>query len=502
MDKRRIFSCLLALILALMPICGIAAGEGLSEPPVEPGPAAEKTAEPTAAPTEAPTAAPTEAPTAAPTAEPTAVPTVEPTPAPTAEPTPVPTAEPTAAPTAEPTETPEPTPVPADYTMSVGGSYDASLKARGTVVIRLTVKKSGVITIQVTGMDLALALKNEKTGDVNNYKTDDKELTLVFNAPAGDHLLTFTAQKDGASGSFTVKVFQGEPTPKPTEEPTPAPTEEPTAAPTEEPTPVPTEEPTAAPTAEPTPAPTEEPTAAPTEEPTPASTEEPTAAPTEEPTPAPTEEPTAAPTEEPTPAPTEEPTAAPTEEPTPAPTAEPTAEPTAGPTAVPDPYPEHVSITGHADVWAAEQAEMAPASFTAPRGEYVVEAYLLGAETDCRLYLTGEGLHLYRLDETGAPAEDLGWPADGANVEMTMFGYALTAQIDVEVRSTFTGVIRRGDTVTLTAIAHGPATAVFTWECDRGDGFETVEGVTGDTLTFEATAESLKWLWRVSAMEE
>ena len=454
MDKRRIFSCLLALILALMPICGIAAGEGLSEPPVEPGPAAEKTAEPTAAPTEAPTAAPTEAPTAAPTAEPTAVPTVEPTPAPTAEPTPVPTAEPTAAPTAEPTETPEPTPVPADYTMSVGGSYDASLKARGTVVIRLTVKKSGVITIQVTGMDLALALKNEKTGDVNNYKTDDKELTLVFNAPAGDHLLTFTAQKDGASGSFTVKVFQGEPTPKPTEEPTPAPTEEPTAAPTEEPTPVPTEEPTAAPT------------------------------------------------EEPTPAPTEEPTAAPTEEPTPAPTAEPTAEPTAGPTAVPDPYPEHVSITGHADVWAAEQAEMAPASFTAPRGEYVVEAYLLGAETDCRLYLTGEGLHLYRLDETGAPAEDLGWPADGANVEMTMFGYALTAQIDVEVRSTFTGVIRRGDTVTLTAIAHGPATAVFTWECDRGDGFETVEGVTGDTLTFEATAESLKWLWRVSAMEE
>ena len=70
------------------------------------------------------------------------------------------------------------------------------------------------------------------------------------------------------------------------------------------------------------------------------------------------------------------------------------------------------------------------------------------------------------------------------------------------MRSSFGGVIRRGGTVTLTAVAHGPANAVFTWECDRGNGFEVVEGVTGDTLTFEATAESLKWLWRVSAAEE
>ena len=458
MDNKRFLSFLLALALALTPVCGTAAEEGGSEPSAAAESAPEKAAEPTAAPTAEPTAAPTAEPTAAPTAEPTAAPTAEPTAAPTAEPTAAPTAEPTSVPAAKPT-------VPADGTIGVDGSYDASLKARGNVVIRLTVKKAGVITVTATGMDLTLVIKNEKTGGENTCRSARRELTTTFSAQAGDYLLTFTAQRGGAAGKFTVKVFEGQPTPVPTAAPKAESTLALTAKPAEERRSAPTAVPTAEPTASPTSVPTAEPTAFPT--------------------------------------------AAPMAEATAQPTAVPAAKPTEKSNAASNRYTVRVLASGGegdeesaASVWAAAPASMTPADVKAPEGEYVVEAYLLSAETDCRLRVTGEGLRLYRLDADGALAEDLGVAEDGMDMEVTMAGFVLTAPIEVEVRSSFGGVIRRGGTVTLTAVAHGPANAVFTWECDRGNGFEVVEGATGDTLTFEATAESLKWLWRVSAAEE
>ena len=372
---------------------------------------------------------------------------------------------------AEPTEakaegTPIPVPtVPVDGSLKVGGSVGGKIRKNGTSMIRLTVKKDEGLNLTATGMDLTLVIKNEKTGGENTCRSARRELTTTFSAQAGDYLLTFTAQRGGAAGKFTVKVFEGQPTPVPTAAPKAESTLAPTAKPAEERRSAPTAVPTAEPTASPTAVPTAEPTASPT--------------------------------------------AAPTAEATAQPTAVPAAKPTEKSNAASNRYTVRVLASGGegdeesaASVWAAAPASMTPADVKAPEGEYVVEAYLLSAETDCRLRVTGEGLRLYRLDADGALAEDLGVAEDGMDMEVTMAGFVLTAPIEVEVRSSFGGVIRRGGTVTLTAVAHGPANAVFTWECDRGNGFEVVEGATGDTLTFEATAESLKWLWRVSAAEE
>lgn len=67
--------------------------------------------------------------------------------------------------------------------------------------------------------------------------------------------------------------------------------------------------------------------------------------------------------------------------------------------------------------------------------------------------------------------------------------------IHIRVHSSMTGVIRAGDTITLTAEADR-SNILFLWECDRGEGFEVLEE-TGDTISFTATAESLRWKWRV-----
>lgn len=67
----------------------------------------------------------------------------------------------------------------------------------------------------------------------------------------------------------------------------------------------------------------------------------------------------------------------------------------------------------------------------------------------------------------------------------------------VRIFSSFTGVIRLGDPVTLTSEVKGEV-AGYQWECDKGDGFEAIEGANEATYSFAATAESLCWDWRLT----
>ena len=40
----------------------------------------------------------------------------------------------------------------------------------------------------------------------------------------------------------------------------------------------------------------------------------------------------------------------------------------------------------------------------------------------------------------------------------------------------------------------------YAWKVDKGNGFEVVEGETGDTLTYTASLESLNWDWHLTVM--
>ena len=40
----------------------------------------------------------------------------------------------------------------------------------------------------------------------------------------------------------------------------------------------------------------------------------------------------------------------------------------------------------------------------------------------------------------------------------------------------------------------------YVWKVDKGNGFEVVEGETGDTLTYTASLESLNWDWHLTVM--
>ena len=57
-----------------------------------------------------------------------------------------------------------------------------------------------------------------------------------------------------------------------------------------------------------------------------------------------------------------------------------------------------------------------------------------------------------------------------------------------------------GEDITLTAVLEGfddVQNLQYQWECDKGDGFEPVEGATGESYSYPATAESFSWSWRL-----
>ena len=68
-----------------------------------------------------------------------------------------------------------------------------------------------------------------------------------------------------------------------------------------------------------------------------------------------------------------------------------------------------------------------------------------------------------------------------------------------------TGAIAINEPVTLTGVLENIENHTdiqYIWEVDKhdGNGYVPVEGATGLTHTFPATAESLSWSWRLSVL--
>ena len=57
-----------------------------------------------------------------------------------------------------------------------------------------------------------------------------------------------------------------------------------------------------------------------------------------------------------------------------------------------------------------------------------------------------------------------------------------------------------GETVRLTSKVEGfdGYELMYQWECDKGNGFQEVRGANSDSYSFEASAESLSWNWRLA----
>ena len=57
-----------------------------------------------------------------------------------------------------------------------------------------------------------------------------------------------------------------------------------------------------------------------------------------------------------------------------------------------------------------------------------------------------------------------------------------------------------GEEIRLTSLLEGfkDCSAIkYQWECDKGEGFEKVEGGDGESFSYEATVESMSWSWRL-----
>ena len=70
----------------------------------------------------------------------------------------------------------------------------------------------------------------------------------------------------------------------------------------------------------------------------------------------------------------------------------------------------------------------------------------------------------------------------------------------VTITTTMGASIKAGDTITLRSILFGfedCSDILYVWRVDKGSGFETVPDSNSDTYSFQATAESLRWNWRL-----
>jgi hypothetical protein len=70
----------------------------------------------------------------------------------------------------------------------------------------------------------------------------------------------------------------------------------------------------------------------------------------------------------------------------------------------------------------------------------------------------------------------------------------------VTITTTMGASIKAGDTITLRSklIGFEDCTEIlYVWRVDKGNGFETVPDSNSDTYSFQATAESLRWNWRL-----
>ena len=68
---------------------------------------------------------------------------------------------------------------------------------------------------------------------------------------------------------------------------------------------------------------------------------------------------------------------------------------------------------------------------------------------------------------------------------------------NVRILTSFTGVIGYGEQIDLSSEVDGEVLS-YQWECDKGQGFEKIEGANDATYSFTATPESLSWNWRLT----
>ena len=73
-------------------------------------------------------------------------------------------------------------------------------------------------------------------------------------------------------------------------------------------------------------------------------------------------------------------------------------------------------------------------------------------------------------------------------------------EMKVTIFSSRRSVMTEGEDVVLTSQVEGfeEYETLYVWECDKGSGFETVEGANGASYSFKASAESLSWNWRLT----
>ena len=70
---------------------------------------------------------------------------------------------------------------------------------------------------------------------------------------------------------------------------------------------------------------------------------------------------------------------------------------------------------------------------------------------------------------------------------------------NVRILTSFTGVIGYGEQIDLSSEVDGEVLS-YQWECDKGQGFEKIEGANDTTYSFTATPESLSWNWRLTVI--
>ncbi len=92
-------------------------------------------------------------------------------------------------------------------------------------------------------------------------------------------------------------------------------------------------------------------------------------------------------------------------------------------------------------------------------------------------------------DEEGSETPEAGETADDAPAEKK-----------ITLLSSRGNVVSDGEKIFLSCKLEGfddVQELMLQWECDKGEGFEAVEGATGTELTFIADADSLGWKWRL-----
>ncbi len=144
------------------------------------------------------------------------------------------------------------------------------------------------------------------------------------------------------------------------------------------------------------------------------------------------------------------------------------------------------------DVNVREDADgMSPIFTSLPEG---AEIAVIGMDGDwATVVVDGQQGYIYiddlqpYLDMTGEP--------EVVNEEST-------PEMKVTIFSSRSAYMLAGDEVTLTSRIEGfdGYEIMYQWECDRhdGSGFQNVEGANEDTYTFQASAETLSWDWRLS----